>query len=291
MPFALFLDLLHGLGLTPPTEEYPGWGGWWETLREDQRSRLWEAFDRLRFYEVIVRPALPLGYAVLELNWTKDGVGMRWLSDEGGVIRGVYRNREGADGCYFSHFDGVRGRWLPADEDPFDPETHWRAYVRPRKHDIVQVDLGGGLRRPSAKKERKIYLVVRRIWEAGNDAPQPLEKERVPVCGFSDRKSAEQRRADLEATIPEQHDLGDLFSGWFDDNDKTDEFFEVVEPLNLPAPDMNVPKWWFENRGEIKSDNAWRCGNYSRNVEFTRSSSPRCTNDEVPSPTARGAPP
>jgi hypothetical protein len=70
------------------------------------------------------------------------------------------------------------------------------------------------------------------------------------VCAFSDRKSAEQRRRELEAAVPEQHDLCDLWSGWFDDDD-TDAFFDTVAPLNLPTPDTNVPKWWVECREKI----------------------------------------
>ena len=127
MPLRLFLDLLGELGLRAPTHEYPGWFGWWATLGGDQRSRLWEAFDRLRFYEVIAELPRPLGYAVLELYGTGDAKGMYYLSDEGGIVRGVYRDREKADRSHFQRFMGCRVRWLPADADPLEPETHWRA--------------------------------------------------------------------------------------------------------------------------------------------------------------------
>jgi hypothetical protein len=250
MPAAIFHDLLHDLGLKPATNKYPGWYGWWEKLRDEQRSRLWEAFNKVRFYEVIQRPAVPIGYAVVGLNWIQFAPGTEGLLDEGGIVKAVYRDRTKVERSYYSLLGCSHQRWLPADDDPFDPETQWRAYASPKKQDIVQVDLEGNLRKPSAKKSRKIYLVVRRVWMAGSDAPQPLKKERVPVCGFADHKSAEERCHELETTVPEQHDLCDLFSGWFDDDD-TDEFFKIVEPLNLPAPDTNVPKWWFENRDQI----------------------------------------
>jgi hypothetical protein len=140
-------------------------------------------------------------------------------------------------------------RWspfgLPASKARSRPENELDLLIR---RDSTHLE--GNLRKPSARKNRKIPLVVRRVWSAGSDAPQPLKKERVPVCAFGDRKSAEERCRELEAKIPEQHDLCDLFSEWFDNNDP-DEFFKIVEPLNLPAPDTNVPKWWFENRDEI----------------------------------------
>jgi hypothetical protein len=250
MPFPAFLELIRQLGLTAPTEKYPGWFGWWETVSDAQRSRLWQAFDRLRFYELIAEPPPTLGYAVLELNGVQDGRGTQRLHDEGGIVRGVYRDWERARGCYFPRFVGARKRWLPADDDPLDPETHWRNYARPSKHDIVRVDLESELDKTSAKKQRDINLVVRRVWTAGSDAPQPLQNERVPVCAFGNPASAENRRGELEAAIPAQHDLCDVFAGWFDEND-TDAFFDAVKHLNLPAPDTNVPKWWFENREEI----------------------------------------
>lgn len=46
-------------GLTPPPEGVGrrAWGEWWEmhapTMSDDQRSRVWEACDRVRFFEVI----------------------------------------------------------------------------------------------------------------------------------------------------------------------------------------------------------------------------------------------
>lgn len=249
LPFPVFRDLLWDLGLTPAPHEYPGWFGWWAKLGEEQRLRLWEVFDKVRFYEVMRGPRAPVGYAVLALNWTRDDHGTKWLSDEGGVLRGVYRSRDAIDG-YYDSSPGCRRRWLPADEDPFDPETHWRNYVSPRNCDVVQVDLEGKLREPSDRKEHPIHVVVRRVWCAGDDAPQPLETERVPLCCFSDRKSAERRCRELNAAIPGRHDLCDLFSGRFDDQD-ADAFFAAVEHLDLPAPDFGVPKWWFENRDEI----------------------------------------
>jgi hypothetical protein len=68
-------DWLLDAGIEPPAANggKVDWAGWWqrthEQLTEAQHDRVWEALDRVRFFEVVERPGRPLGYAVVRINW------------------------------------------------------------------------------------------------------------------------------------------------------------------------------------------------------------------------------
>src|SRR5262245_4085326 len=60
-------DWVLDAGLTPPRKTKAGrnWAAWWKKvarrLTTVQRAKMWEAFDRLRFFEVVERPVCRLG--------------------------------------------------------------------------------------------------------------------------------------------------------------------------------------------------------------------------------------
>jgi hypothetical protein len=75
------------------------WAKWWEknapTWTPEQSERAWEPLHRVRFYRVTERPKVPVGYALVRVNW---GYNDEWYypGPEGGTVFTVYRNREKA---------------------------------------------------------------------------------------------------------------------------------------------------------------------------------------------------
>jgi hypothetical protein len=60
LPEGVFLDWLLDGELSPPEPDAAGrrdWAAWWEastkTMRDDQRRRVWQALDRIRFFEIV----------------------------------------------------------------------------------------------------------------------------------------------------------------------------------------------------------------------------------------------
>lgn len=85
MPEPIFRDWLQDAGLAPPAVDRDGfgallrWGWWWEKAAPDmtpgQRARAWEAFDKVRLFEVVkVPPDRPPADArdPEESRWTVD---------------------------------------------------------------------------------------------------------------------------------------------------------------------------------------------------------------------------
>jgi hypothetical protein len=95
-------DWLLDAGLEPPAaqDDKRDWAGWWrqthDRLSEAQRERVWEALDRVRFFEVVERPARPLGYAVVRINWHYNDE-FYVAEEEGGSTFVVYRDRNKAE--------------------------------------------------------------------------------------------------------------------------------------------------------------------------------------------------
>jgi hypothetical protein len=144
-PEPVFLDWVEDAGLTPPAQGEKGerdWRGWWERLapsfRPEQRAKVWAGLDRLRFYTVVERPDVPVGYALMTLSWQYNDEN-HYLNEEGGEIQAVYRTRERAEADL-----GARGNWFPSSVDPLDPESHWRLYDSGNpSYDIIEIELEG----------------------------------------------------------------------------------------------------------------------------------------------------
>jgi hypothetical protein len=90
-------DWLLDIGLTPPSNKTrEGWLQWWqqshEQMSELQTEQLWQALDRLRFYEVIESPIKNIAFVVVRINWRYNDEEF-FASAEGGAPFRVYRNR------------------------------------------------------------------------------------------------------------------------------------------------------------------------------------------------------
>jgi hypothetical protein len=151
LPEGVFFDLLADHGLEPPTKPKKGerdWVGWWASVPAEKRPALWQALDRLKFYEVVERPAGAVAYALLTPNWHYNDE-FNYMNDEGGTVQAVYRTRERAEEegrkshAYLSD-DGVKRGHLPAQLDPFDPEDVYRAFLEDESgFEVVEIELEG----------------------------------------------------------------------------------------------------------------------------------------------------
>jgi hypothetical protein len=151
-PEAVFLDWVQDAGLTPPEakKRKRDWAAWWQTVAPragaDQRAKVWQALDKLRFYHVAERPAVAVGYVVLSAIWHYNDE-YNYLNSEGGAVQAVYRTRERAlqEASKLSdRGDGAPGDWFPSGADPFDPEAHWALFERGHTAvDVVEIELEG----------------------------------------------------------------------------------------------------------------------------------------------------
>lgn len=173
LPEPIFLDWLRDVGIEPPGSESTAswdWPAWWEQVRSEltpeQIAHVWAGLDLVRFYEVVARPACPVGYAVVEVQWEYND---NWMEpgDEGGSLVRVYRRRVDAE-AYLRRLngsnvsepdegdeddeDGLRyeaNRWLDEPNWPFIGPT--RAYKTTRfasersavRFEIVEIELSG----------------------------------------------------------------------------------------------------------------------------------------------------
>jgi hypothetical protein len=85
-------------GLTPP--EAGDWAAWWDEqspkMTELQRDGMWQALDRLRFYEVVELPQRPVVYVAVAVNWQYNDE--YYVADaEGGRTQFAFRTREEAE--------------------------------------------------------------------------------------------------------------------------------------------------------------------------------------------------
>lgn len=96
-------DWLLDSGVEPPSVGKKGsrdWKKWWEQtgsrLDEWQTAKVWEALDRVRFYEVVQRPARPVVYVVTEIHWEYNDEGYD-PDVEGGRALLAFTSREKAE--------------------------------------------------------------------------------------------------------------------------------------------------------------------------------------------------
>jgi hypothetical protein len=170
-------DWVLDLGLTPPRAtktKPPNWANWWKRrkskMTEYQREKMWEALDRLRFYDVVAGPVRPVVYVVLEIRWYN--YGSEYTSDmEGGEPHKVFRTREEAEAyCRdsFRTFSGSDPVYLDARlhclNDPLRLRPHrWKGDCRGDKvprYDIIEVEVEQlASKRSETRGRTPLYLV------------------------------------------------------------------------------------------------------------------------------------
>jgi hypothetical protein len=242
-PEGVLVDWVQDAGLTPPAAKRGkrDWEAWWDEVAPaagpDQRAKVWEALDKLRFYHVVERPAFAVAYVAVAPIW-EETAGNAILFDEGGEIVSVHRTRrpayEVAQQSGYS-YKGDRRSWFPVGRDPFDPETHWEQFLAGHATcDVVEVELEGVV---TPRKSQTVFLVVRRTWNRHDGMGQ---HERVPVRGFADRAAAEACQRELEADFHRREELHQLIADWFEDEEALSE---AAERLGIAAGE---PRSWYE---------------------------------------------
>jgi hypothetical protein len=216
-------DWLLDHGLTPPGRKPRNWVRWYDNSRsamdDYQRQKVWEALDRLHFYEVVEGPARPLVFVAVEIEWGcttgTDGRDEFYTGDEGGKVRHVFRTRGEAERFYKSNWSGG---WYGNErfemtnrqhlrEDPLglrEPVEVWFDEAGP-EYDIVEAEVldskgRGEVLSPSAFGA-KLFVVTRAAFWLEIDGRKfdlhcPAES-RVPIAAFTDRARAEAHEAEL----------------------------------------------------------------------------------------------
>jgi hypothetical protein len=124
-------DWLLDEGLEPPKPGKSGrdWQKWWQETHQSmtplQIDKVWEALDKARFFEVVQRPAKPVVYLVVRINWRYND--NFWeAEEEGGVTYDkycAYRSREKAEWDCDESNGIARDAWgenVDPDEGMFD---------------------------------------------------------------------------------------------------------------------------------------------------------------------------
>jgi hypothetical protein len=161
-------DWALDLGLTPPkgTKRKPiDWAAWWKksskSMSDYQRDRMWEACDRLRFYQVVEREARPVVYVVVRINWRYND---QWFvaEAEGGEVNEAFRDRERAEAFAGDCNDIARDAWEDsAEEEGVEDTREFDMEFRNRALDECEPPkprtLGGNL---LTLEEARFYEVV-----------------------------------------------------------------------------------------------------------------------------------
>lgn len=110
LPQAIFLDWVQDSGLLPPeywaeraatgSVSLHEWAEWWlkiaHTLTAEKFAHVWAGLNRVRFFEVVERPARAVCFAVVRVMWEYND---QWYEPggEGGRTVRAYRSRERAE--------------------------------------------------------------------------------------------------------------------------------------------------------------------------------------------------
>ncbi len=109
LPQPIYLDWLQDSGLPPPESWFERaaagvpleeWAEWWlkiaHTLTEGQFAHVWAGLNRVRFFEVVERPASAVCFAVVRVMWNYTDEWYEPGSEGGRAVR-AYRSRERAE--------------------------------------------------------------------------------------------------------------------------------------------------------------------------------------------------
>lgn len=96
-----FHDWLLDAGIDPPKPgkkgAEPNYAKWWKGLAPGQRETVWEALDKVRFFEVAEEHPKRTAYVVVEVTWTWNDESWLDADPEGGVPRKAFRDRAKAE--------------------------------------------------------------------------------------------------------------------------------------------------------------------------------------------------
>jgi hypothetical protein len=104
LPEYALADWYTDHGFDPPKADKKGkrdWAKWWakesKKWKPDRAAVAWEPLHRVQFYRISERPKVPVGYALVRVNWGYNDE-CYFAHDEGGEVTTVFRSREKAEG-------------------------------------------------------------------------------------------------------------------------------------------------------------------------------------------------
>jgi hypothetical protein len=248
-------DWLLDEGIDPPADQlrHRDWHAWWDafshTWTEHQLAHAWQAFDKVRFFDVAEESTAEPFRVVSEIGFVAAGQYDRSAEREGGRLHSLYRDARAAarecDRLNEARREETFDWWqyqfrhrLGYDDDPRDGREAVYFEV---------IDVPGDVP-PSAGVG---FLVQRRAFDASgfvcHDQQGRDTGSRVPVRLFADRRAAEAHRDELvaaartvmnpfQAYTPEMSGLS------------YEEFAAAAERLRppLPWPTGFSPRQWRE---------------------------------------------
>jgi len=115
-----------------PKDRYP-WLAWWKQnhhkMTQEQKAKVWQALNKVRFYEVCERPALPIVYAVVSVTWNYNDQ-WHYALEEGGEIETVFRSRKNAEAYCARINEETRADWDSFSDDDAGLEMSTRLHFQ-----------------------------------------------------------------------------------------------------------------------------------------------------------------
>jgi hypothetical protein len=139
-----FHDWLLDAGLEPPAPNKKGaidWVAWWarasKRMTEEQKARVWQGLDRVRFFDLVEQPRRT-GFVVVEVNFEYNDE-YNAADEEGGEVNRVYLSREKAE----AHLRKLGPVLTVDDEDEESDDDADRHYSYRRDNREAPVSLTG----------------------------------------------------------------------------------------------------------------------------------------------------
>ncbi|WP_439631007.1 hypothetical protein [Gemmata sp.] len=285
LPDPILRDFLMDAGVEPPAAGVP-WADWWTATRtslpDEQHARVWQAADKVRFFEVSEDPDGPQVHVVVDVTWEeRDGVHVaerdggdliracRHLKRAGEIARGRATQRRitlaGQHAVDAAPFADCRPSHVP---DPFAPgSTRLLRLPRASFSEVVSIpfDEARGPKRyllrygyPHRYRESDVCLVMRSDYVHGPEGFHPSgEGCGVPIRAFVDDDRAEQFAQQLEADARSQFNPFRLANipervstriAWGDDRLLSREIVESCRLVGHPTPTADDwERWWGEH--------------------------------------------
>lgn len=266
LPEPIFRDFLMDTGIVPPPVGTP-WDAWWaatrEQLSDEQRARVWEAADKVRFFEITEEAAGSEVHVVVDVQWEeRDGIHVAEF-DGGHLIRAcrhvqrageIARGRANQQRMQYSPFgegDAPFANCRPSNvRDPFTPgSTRLGTIATAPFSEVVTIpfdETSDGV----LPRTDEVFLVVRvdyapssTTWDVGMGAG-------IPLKAFADWERVCQFASELALNADSSFNPFRLARtpGGLDYPGKEGHCLQACRDLGHPLPDdQNWELWWNEH--------------------------------------------
>ncbi|MBA4190057.1 MAG: hypothetical protein C0467_18895 [Planctomycetaceae bacterium] len=283
LPDTILRDFLMDTGIEPPAAGIE-WDAWWtanrEQLSDEQRARVWQAVDKVRFFEITEEAIGPEVHVVVDVTW-EERVGIYVADWDGGEVIRVCRHsqrageisrgrsqqsriavagRRGVDGPPFAN---CRPCNVP---DPFTPgSTRLLRLPQVPFNEVLTIPFDETRDSGPVSQDDRITVVIRRDYASGPLGFRISETDYVsagvPVKAFADWDLARDHAKELERTArswfnpfliaSDPRELG----GWSPESVRESLIQECRGyGIPLPAPDCNHAEWWLNHVSPLPAE-------------------------------------